>query len=366
MSSTLFSQINIDALCLPNRIVVSPMCQYSATEGDLAFWHNMHYGTLAVSGAGLMIVEATAVSPEGRITPKCLGLYTDAHQQAFATLIQEIRAVSPVRIGIQIGHAGRKASCQIPWKGGKAMPLDQGGWQTIAPSALAMNEGDTCPTAMSLEDIEQVIQKFALAATRAKQAGFDLIELHGAHGYLLHQFLSPLSNTRTDQYGGSLENRMRFPLEVFSAMKQAVGPDMPLGIRLSATDWMDDGWEPEQCATLCARLEQLGCAFFDISSGGLSATQKIVLGPGYQVDFAARIKQTVKAPVFAVGLITEAAQAEQILTQEKADAIALARALLYNPRWPWHAAVSLEAKAHMPPQYWAGLPRKSPRIYSTD
>ena len=363
MKSQLFSPLSFAGLTLANRIVVAPMCQYAATNGVAESWHTMHYGSLAASGAGLLILEATAVCPEGRISPRCLILQTDEQEAALARLVGVIKSIGPIVPAIQLAHAGRKASGSMPWDTASCLLPGAGGWQTVAPSALPMNEGDTVPHALTLEEIAEVRAHFATAAVRAKRAGFAAIELHGAHGYLLHQFLSPLSNKRTDQYGGPLENRMRLLLEVFMDMKKAVGEDFPIGVRLSASDWVEGGWDVEQTAHACERLEMVGCAFFDISSGGLSADQKIALKPGYQVPFAERIKEAVQAPVFAVGLITEPAHAEEIVSTGKADAVALARALLWNPRWPWHAAAALGGKVDMPKRYWRGLPRGVEKIY---
>lgn len=363
MKSRLFSPLSLDQLTLTNRIVVAPMCQYAADDGVAQSWHTMHYGTLAASGAGLLIVEATGVCPEGRISPRCLILQTDEQEAALARLVRVIKSIGPIVPAIQLAHAGRKASASMPWDVASCLPPEKGGWQTVAPSALPMNEGDTVPHALTLEEIAGVRDDFAKAAVRARRAGFAAIELHGAHGYLLHQFLSPLSNKRTDQYGGPLENRMRLILEVFMSMKKAVGGDFPVGVRLSASDWVEGGWDVEQTAHVCERLEMLGCAFFDISSGGLSADQKIALKPGYQVPFAERIKEVVSAPVFAVGLITEAAHAEEIVSTGKADAVALARGLLWNPRWPWHAAAELGGRVDMPKRYWRALPRGVGKIY---
>ena len=363
MQPKLFTPLALGSFTLPNRIVIPPMCQYAANEGVAQNWHTVHYGTLAASGAGMLVVEATAVCPEGRISPRCLILQTDEQEAALAQLVRNIKDIAPIVPVLQLGHAGRKASCDVPWETGSCLSQEAGGWQTVAPSAEPMNTQDTQPLPLTLEEIDTVKKQFAASALRAKRAGFAGIELHAAHGYLLHQFLSPLSNTRTDQYGGTLENRMRLVLEVFSTMQAAVGKQFLLGVRLSASDWVEGGWDVEQTAQLCQRLEALGCAFFDISSGGLSSLQKIPLSAGYQVPFAQRIKQAVNAPVIAVGLITEPTHAEEILATGKADAIGIARGMLWNPRWPWHAAAALGGKVAMPPRYWRGVPHGVAKVF---
>ncbi len=361
-SPLLFTPARIGHVSLPNRIMVSPMCQYSAEDGNANEWHRAHLSTLALSGAGLLCIEATATSPEGRITHGCLGLYNDANEAALADVIATLRRATPARLAIQLGHAGRKASSHRPWEGGALIPSDDGGWQTIAPSALPHKPGEEAPQAMSLADIERVKQDFISAARRAARLGIDVIEIHAAHGYLLHQFLSPLANQREDAYGGSLENRMRLTLEIVEAVRQAI-PDVALGARLSATDWVDGGWDVEQSIVLAQRLQALGADFIDVSSGGVSPDQKIVIGPGYQVAFAARVRQAVSIPVMTVGLITEPQQAEDILQAGQADIVALARAFIADPRWPWRAAAALGGQLDGLPQYYRCLPAGSPRIF---
>ena len=361
-SPLLFTPTRIGAVALSNRIMVSPMCQYSAIDGNANDWHRAHLSTLALSGAGLLYIEATAVSPEGRITPGCLGLWNDANEKALGEVVSLIRATSPVKLAIQLGHAGRKASSQRPWEGGALIPVDAGGWQTIAPSALPHKPDEEAPVAMTKDDIARLKRDFISAAQRAVRLGIDVIELHMAHGYLLHQFLSPLSNHRDDEYGGSLENRMRLPREIFAAMRAAL-PSVALGARLSATDWVDGGWDVEQSSALAIELESLGADFIDVSSGGVSPDQKIVIGPGYQVAFAAQLKQAVRIPVMAVGLITEPKQAEDILQAGSADIIALARAFVVEPRWPWRAAAELGGRLEGMPPYYRCLPPGSPRIF---
>lgn len=354
--SRLFSAVRLGELELANRIVIAPMCQYSAEEGCATDWHLIHLGQLALSGAGLLILEATAVLAEGRITPSDLGLWSDANEAALGRVLAALRKYSAMPIGVQLAHAGRKASSQRPWDGGALLLPGQGGWETFAPSSIPQAEGEPAPTALDEEGLARVREGFVAAARRALRLGLDLIELHAAHGYLLHQFLSPLSNTRSDRYGGSLENRMRFPLEVFDAVKAALPAGFPLGVRLSATDWIEGGWDLEQSVALCSALDARGCAFVHVSSGGLSARQQIPVGPGYQLPFAAEVKRHVKMPVIGVGLITEAEQAETAIAEGQADLVALARGILYDPHWPWHAAAKLGAQVSVPPQYWRCQP----------
>lgn len=361
-SPLLFTPTKIGAVSLPNRIMVSPMCQYSAIDGNANDWHRAHLSTLALSGAGLLCIEATAVSPEGRITRGCLGLWNDDNEKALGEIVALIRATSPVKLAIQLGHAGRKASSHRPWEGGALIPSNEGGWQTIGPSALPHKPEEEAPHAMTKDDIARVTRDFVSAAQRAARLGIDVIELHLAHGYLLHQFLSPLANQRDDEYGGSLENRMRLPLDVFAAVRKAV-PSVALGARLSATDWVDGGWDVAQSLALAAKLEQLGADFIDVSSGGVSPNQKIVIGPGYQVAFAAQLKQAVRIPVITVGMITEPGQAEDILQAGSADIVALARAFIVEPRWPWRAAAELGGRLEGMPPYYRCLPMGSPRIF---
>ena len=319
---------------LPNRVVVAPMCQYSAVEGEASDWHLMHWGNLLNSGAGLFIIEATAVSPEGRITPYCLGLWDQKTQTALEDKLFRARKLAPkTRVFIQLAHAGRKASSAAPWQGGQILPSENGGWETQAPSAIPQLDGERNPHELSTAEMQVIIKNFVESARRAKTIGIDGIELHAAHGYLLHQFLSPIANQRQDQYGGSLENRMRFVLELFSAVRKEWGG--VLGVRLSASDWIENGWSLEESVELTQRLKLLGCDYIHVSSGGISPKQKIQLGPNYQVPFAKEIKQKTGMATMAVGLITEPIQAEEILQNHEADLIALARAFLYKPRWGW-------------------------------
>lgn len=350
--SSLFSPLKLGALSLANRIVVAPMCQYSAESGRATDWHVIHLGNMALSGAGLLILEASAVEAQGRITYADLGLYNDDTEAALARTLKSVRQYSDMPIGIQLAHAGRKASSERPWDGGGPIAPDQpNGWQTVAPSMVPFHKDGPAPEALDNAGIERIIAGFVDSARRAVRLGLQLIELHAAHGYLLHQFLSPLANHRKDEYGGSLENRMRLTLEVFASVRAVVPAEIPVGIRISASDWIDGGWDLGQSVTLAQALDNLGCDYIHVSSAGLAPEQKIAVGPGYQVPFAETIRSAVKMPVMAVGLITEPEQAEAILAEGKADAIALARGILYDPRWPWHAAAKLGAKVVAPPQY---------------
>ncbi len=363
--TSLFDSISLGQLTLANRIMVSPMCQYSADHGNATAWHHAHLNSLALSDAGMLCIEATAVTPEGRITPGCLGLWNDDNEAALKQVLDNIRAVSPIPVAIQLAHAGRKASSAVPWEGGGLLEPTQGGWDTLAPSALPHKPDERAPSAMTRDDRQRVLQGFVQAAQRAVRLGIQAIELHAAHGYLLHQFLSPIANQRDDDYGGSLQNRMRFPLEVFEAVKNAMPASMPVGVRVSATDWYDQGpsWDVAQTIQFAQALKQRGVDWIDVSSGGVTPLQNITVGPGYQVDFAQKIKQATGLPTMAVGLITEPAQAQRIIEQEQADMVALGRAMLYNPRWPWHAAASLQATVTGPQQYWRALPPSTHRIF---
>ncbi len=348
---------------LPNRVVVAPMCQYSAVEGEASDWHLMHWGNLLNSGAGLFIIEATAVSPEGRITPYCLGLWDQKTQTALEDKLLRARKLAPkTRVFIQLAHAGRKASSAAPWQGGQILPSESGGWETQAPSAIPQLDGERNPHELSTAEMQVIIKNFVESARRAKTIGIDGIELHAAHGYLLHQFLSPIANQRQDQYGGSLENRMRFVLELFSAVRKEWGG--VLGVRLSASDWIENGWSLEESVELTQRLKLLGCDYIHVSSGGISPKQKIQLGPNYQVPFAKEIKQKTGMATMAVGLITEPIQAEEILQNHEADLIALARAFLYKPRWGWEAAAALQGHVSASPQYWRCLPREAQAVFA--
>ena len=363
MTAKLFEAFSLRQLTLPNRIVIAPMCQYSATHGVIGDWHRMHLGNLSHSGAGLLIIEATAVAPEGRISDRCPGLWNEEQEHAFASVLRAVRAHSRMPIAIQLAHAGRKASCAVPWGGGTQLSLAQGGWTTVAPSANVFRETDRLPNALDDAGLQRIRQAFTDAAVRADRLGIDAIELHAAHGYLLHQFMSPLANQRTDAYGGTLQNRLRFPLEIFDTVRAVWPAHKPLGMRVSATDWVTSGWNLEDTLVLAHALKERGADFIHVSSGGVSPLQKIALGPGYQLHLAERIKRETGLPTIAVGLITEARQAEAIIASGQADMVALARGILYDPNWPWHAAAELGATVVAPPQYWRCPPREHAQLF---
>ena len=349
--SHLFSPLALRGMTLSNRVVISPMCQYSAENGEATDWHLMHLGKFAISGAAMVIVEATGVTMEGRITPHCLALTNDAQEAALARVLQFCRRHGQARMAIQLAHAGRKGSSRRPWEPGPTLMPANGGWVPEAPSAIAYSDQGPAPRAMTLADLERVKAAFVASTRRALRLGFDAIEVHGAHGYLLHEFLSPLANVRDDEYGGSRENRLRYPLEVFRAMRAVWPDDRPMGVRLSAVDWADGGITLDDTVYYATELRKAGADWIDVSSGGLVAHQKITVGPGYQVPFSERVRRETGATTMAVGLITEAAQAEQILARGQADLIAIARAALRNPHWAWHAADALGAEIPVPPQY---------------
>ena len=349
--SALFTPLALRSLTLDNRIIIAPMCQYSAKDGRASDWHLIHLGNLALSGAGLLILEATAVEPAGRISPGDLGIWDEETEGVLADVVSRVRAWSPMPLGVQLAHAGRKASSAVPWKGGAQLSVEDGGWTTVSASDVPFNPKDRAPLALDASGLDRVRAAFGAAAARAARAGFDMVEVHAAHGYLLHQFLSPLSNQRTDDYGGSLENRMRFPLEVFDVVRAAFPDDKPVVVRISASDWVEGGWDVEQSVAFVNALKARGLDAIHVSSGGLSMEQKIPLSAGYQVPFAERIKAETGVPTIAVGLITEPAFAEELLVAGKADAIGIARGALYDPRWPWHAAAALGASVHAAPQY---------------
>ncbi len=350
MPAQLFTPLQLGGLSVANRVVVSPMCQYAATDGVPGAWHLVHLGQFAMSGPGTVIVEATGVEPQGRITPGCTGLYDESCERSFAKIISFMKSISDVKVGIQLSHAGRKGSTVAPWEGGGLLE-GRDSWVTDAPSAVPYLPGWPEPRAMDLEALQGVREAFVDAARRADRAGFDLIELHAAHGYLLHQFLSPITNKRTDQYGGSVANRMRYPLEVFRAVRDAFPIEKPVIVRLSATDWIEGGWDMEGSIAFCKALKEAGCDMIDVTSGGLDQRQEIITGPGYQVGFAETIRRDVDIPVMAVGQITEPIQAETIIATGQADMVALARGMLWDPRWTWKAAVALRAEIPLPAPY---------------
>ncbi len=361
--SALFSPIALRGLTLPNRIMVAPMCQYSAVDGEANDWHFTHINTLALSGAAMFCFEATHVEAIGRITPGCLGLWNDATEAALKPILASVRKHSKTAVAVQLAHAGRKGSSHTPWDGGQQIPIGQGGWQTEAPSAVPHKDGEVAPLALDAQGLARVRDAFVAAAKRAERLGIDAIEVHCAHGYLLHQFLSPISNKRTDQYGGSLQNRMRYPLEVFDAVRAAFPADKPVGIKVSATDWVEGGWDLAQTIEFARELKQRGVDWIDASSGGVSPLQKIPLGPGYQVPFAQGLKEATGVTTMAVGLITEARQAEDIVASGKADMVALARGMLYDPRWGWHAAAELGGQVEAPRPYWRAQPSTQKALF---
>jgi 2,4-dienoyl-CoA reductase-like NADH-dependent reductase (Old Yellow Enzyme family) len=364
--SLLFSPLTFQPpqgpLTLANRIVIAPMCQYSAEQGQATDWHLMHWGQLLNSGAGMLTLEATAVSAEGRITPGCLGLWDEATAAALHDKLDRARALAPAMpVCIQLGHAGRKASSAAPWDGGQLIALSEGGWLALAPSALPHLPHEAAPAALDAQGIAKVRRDFVAAARRSADIGIEAIELHAAHGYLLHQFLSPLANQRSDAYGGSFENRIRLTLEVFDDVRSAFGGT--LGVRISGTDWVEGGWSVEETAELACLLKDRGAQFVHISSGGVSPQQKITLGPEYQVHLARAVRERSGLVTFAVGLITEPEQAEGVLARGDADLVALARAFLYQPRWGWQAAAALGGQVQARPAYWRSLPRQAQGIF---
>jgi NADPH2 dehydrogenase len=361
--SALFSPIKLRGLALPNRIIVAPMCQYSADNGEANDWHFTHINMLALSGAAMFCIEATHVEAIGRITPGCLGLWNDATEAALKPILASVRKHSKTAVAMQLAHAGRKGSSHKPWDGGQQIPIAEGGWQTEGPSAVPHKEGEALPLAFDTRGLARVREAFVGAAKRAERLGIDALELHSAHGYLLHQFLSPISNRRTDAYGGSLQNRMRYPLEVFDAIRAAFPAEKPVGVKVSATDWVEGGWDLAQTIEYARELKTRGVDWIDASSGGVSPKQKIPLGPGYQVPLAQGIREATGVTTMAVGLITEAKQAEEIVASGKADMVALARGMLYDPRWGWHAAAELGGEVEAPPQYWRSQPSTQKALF---
>jgi len=361
----LFDPLCLRELTLPNRIVVSPMCQYSAVDGCATDWHFVHWGQLLMSGAGLFTIEATAVTGDGRITPGCLGLYDDACEAALTrTLDRAQRQCPPIAVGMQLAHAGRKGSSRVPWEGGQLIPLDAGGWMPVAPSALPHAPHEEPPAALDARGLAAIRDAFVASARRADRAGIDALELHMAHGYLLHECLSPIANARTDAYGGSFDRRIAFPLEVFDAVRGAWPVARPLGVRLSCTDWVDGGFTLDASIEFARRLVARGCDWIDASSGGVSPAQKIPLGPGYQVPLSRAIRHATGARTMAVGLITTPAQAQEIVASGDADLVAMARGFLWDPRWVWHAAAVLGAPVVPPPQYLRSAPRDAASVFT--
>ena len=360
MTSPLFSPLALAGLTLPNRIIVAPMCQYSADDGVATDWHMTHLGMLANSGAAMVVAEATAVERLGRITHGCLGIYSDACEDALGHVIRHCKRIGTAKFGIQLAHAGRKASSQRPWEGGHALKPEQDPWQTIAPSAIPFGPGWHMPRAATRADMDRICEAFVAAAKRALSIGFDEVELHMAHGYLLHSFISPISNRREDEFGGSLENRMRFPLEITKAVRAVVPRDVPLGARITGKDWVDGGLTPDDAVTIAKTLKAEGLDFLCVSSGGVHAEVRVPVGPGYQVPFAEKVRQEAGIKTRAVGLIVTAPQAEVIVAEGKADMVAIARAVLDDPHWGWHAGEILGADVPRPVQYARITPKQWP------
>ena len=357
MSSKLFSPIELRGLTLPNRIAVSPMCQYCVEDGIVGDWHRVHLGTLANSGAGLLIVEATAVTPQGRISPGCPGLYNDETEAAFARVLETVRAVGSARLGIQIGHSGRKGSTAAPWVARGPVAKEQGGWDVVGPSALPFQDDWPVPAALDRAGMDEIRDAFVSATGRAAALGFEYVEMHSAHGYLLSSFVSPLSNRREDEYGGTRDNRLRFPLEVAAAMREAWPSDRPLGVRINGTDWVEGGWTPDDAVYYAAALKGVGVDIVTVSSGGIDPRQQVPPKPGYQVPIAAKVRKEADIPTIAVGLITDPHHAESIVAEGDADMVALARGMLFNPRWGMHAALALGVEVEYPPQYARASPQ---------
>ena len=363
MTSRLFTPITLRDLKLANRIVVSPMCQYQAVNGAAQDWHLMNLGQYAMGAAGLVFAEATHVAPEARITHRCLGLWSDETEAALARVVNFCREHGVTALAVQLAHAGRKASCNPPLAGGKPLGQEQEAWTTVAPSPIPYDEGWHVPTALDLSGLARVKRQFVQAAKRAARLGFDVAEVHAAHGYLLSEFLSPLSNQRKDAYGGSRENRMRLLLEIFEAVRAVWPKASPLGVRISASEWVEGGWDLSDSVALAHELKAAGCDFLDVSSGGNHPKQAISLGPGYQVPFADRIKTETGITTMAVGMITEPRQAEDIIASGKADMVALARGMMFDPRWAWHAAEELGADTAYARQYARCHPSGRPQVF---
>jgi 2,4-dienoyl-CoA reductase-like NADH-dependent reductase (Old Yellow Enzyme family) len=357
MESSLFTPIKIRDVNFRNRIAVSPMCEYSSHDGFARDWHLVHLGSRAVGGAGLVMTEAAAVEPQGRISPADLGIWKDEHIDKLAQIAAFIKEHGAVP-GIQIAHAGRKASCRVPWEGGAPIPAEQGGWQTVAPSPVPFRSGDPVPAELSTAQIRLIVQAFGAATRRALAAGFEVVEIHAAHGYLLHEFYSPLSNQRADEYGGSFENRIRLTLEVAEAVRGILPDGLPLFVRISSTDWKEGGWTLDDSVKLAEALRNRGVDLIDCSSGGLAPDAKVIVGPAYQVPFAERIRREANVLTGAVGLITDPQEADRIIRSAQADIVLLARQMLRDPYWPLHAAQALKVELQPPVQYLRAFPEQ--------
>ncbi len=353
MAAKLFTPLQLGGITIPNRVVISPMCQYQADDGCMNDWHLVHLGQLACSGAGLLVVEATHVTREGRITHNCAGLYNEHNEAAMSRVVRAIRRIRKEPIAVQLAHAGRKASSQVPWEGRSALGPAESPWQTVAPSAIPFAEGWPAPHELSVAEIKGIVDAFVTATARARRIGFDAVELHGAHGYLMHEFLSPLSNKRTDAYG---RDRMKFPLEVAAAVREVWPKELALGARISGNDFAEGGSGPEDAVAFAKALERLGLDYVCVSGGNIVGNQKIPAAPGFQVPFAERVKKATGLKVRAVGMIAGREQAEEVVASGKADMVAMARAFLDNPRWVWHAAEHFGVKIDYPPQYQRSHP----------
>ena len=351
--ASLFDPIKIREVTFANRIWVSPMCQYSAENGVATNWHDVHIGSFATGGAGMIMMEASGVVPEGRISTKCLGLWNEEQSKRLKPIVDFAHSMG-TKIGIQLAHAGRKASCLPPWSDHPMASKEEGGWECVAPSPISFGGKYPVPRELTKNEIEELVRSFASAAKRAVAAGFDLVEIHAAHGYLIHQFLSPISNQRNDEYGGSFENRTRFILDIARAVRNAIPESMPLFTRISASDWLEGGWTIEDSVQLSKLLKEAGVDLIDVSSGGTSSGAPVPVGPGYQVPFATKIKEEAAIPTCAVGLITQAHQADEIVRSGNADAVMMAREFLRNPRWPLAAAQELNAEVSWPVQLIRG------------
>jgi 2,4-dienoyl-CoA reductase-like NADH-dependent reductase (Old Yellow Enzyme family) len=351
MSSKLFTSLSIGRMELPNRITVAAMCQYSASEGSMTDWHLQHLGTLSLSGAAMLVIEATGVTAQGRISLGCTGLYSDANEAAMKRVVDLVRTLSPIRLGVQLAHAGRKASAQRPWEGRGPLRRGAGAWDTVAPSAIPLAVGWHTPAALDRVGLDAVRDAFVASARRAARIGLDFVEVHSTHGYLLSEFVSPLANTRSDEYGGSLQNRMRFPLEVIRAVRDAWPGERAFGAKISGTDFVQGGWTPDDAVVYARQLKALGCDYVTVSGGGVVLDAKVPVAAGYQVPYAERVRRESGMTTGSVGLISDPHQAEDIIASGKADFVSLARAMLFDPRWPWHAALALGADMKYPPQY---------------
>ena len=363
MASVLFSPITLRGLTLPNRVVVSPMCQYNSDNGSANDWHLMHLGNMSLGCAGLVMCEMTDVNPQGRISPKCAGMWSDDNEAALKRVHDFCRTYGVAKLGVQLAHAGRKGPTTPPAAGGKPILDGPDAWTPEAPSAIPYDTGWPVPRAMTKDDIKRCIGEFAAAAKRVDRIGYDVIELHGAHGYLAHQFLSPISNKRTDEYGGSTENRMRFAIEMYEAVRAVWPEQKPLGMRVSATDWVDGGWTPEETVLLAKELKKRGLDYMDVSTGGLDPKQKIPLAAGYQVPFSEKVKAETGLTTMTVGLIAGYRQAEDIVASGKADMVCLARGAMWDPRWAWHAAEELGAETAYAPKMMACQPKLRPQLF---